>query len=140
MRQDKLPSILKPKTMQSPVNINHTDQGRPSMVKYVKTEANYQPRQQTSRPSVVNRNDKGEMRCFNCNVFGHISKDCPEPRKPLSCQNCRRDGHTKANSTSGTSSNREDNVQFVKENISKGEDIIKYLKNAVINNIFQCGA
>ncbi|UYV75307.1 hypothetical protein LAZ67_12003426 [Cordylochernes scorpioides] len=26
------------------------------------------------------RNDKGEPKCFNCNQFGHIARDCPAPR------------------------------------------------------------
>ncbi|GIY81291.1 hypothetical protein CEXT_267161 [Caerostris extrusa] len=25
------------------------------------------------------RNEKGEPKCFSCNLFGHISKDCPNP-------------------------------------------------------------
>ena len=31
-----------------------------------------------------------EMKCYNCNKFGHISRHCPTP--PL-CKNCRKSGH-----------------------------------------------
>ncbi|GIX86239.1 hypothetical protein CEXT_725261 [Caerostris extrusa] len=34
------------------------------------------------------RNEKGEPKCFSCNLFGHISKDCPNP-----CTLCGLKGH-----------------------------------------------
>ncbi|GIY12235.1 hypothetical protein CEXT_8111 [Caerostris extrusa] len=36
------------------------------------------------------RNEKGEPKCFSCNLFGHISKDCPNP-----CTLCGLKGHSK---------------------------------------------
>jgi hypothetical protein len=31
--------------------------------------------------------------CFNCNKPGHISKNCNEPRKPITCNTCGKKGH-----------------------------------------------
>ena len=37
-------------------------------------------------------NDKGEPKCYNCGIFGHIAKDCKKP-KELTCYNCGKKGH-----------------------------------------------
>lgn len=37
-------------------------------------------------------NDKGEPKCYNCGVFGHIAKDCSKP-KQITCYNCGKNGH-----------------------------------------------
>ncbi|CAB0035058.1 unnamed protein product [Trichogramma brassicae] len=49
--------------------------------------ANERPQRQPSR------NEKGEPRCFNCQAYGHFSKDCREPRKEPYCVGCRTAGH-----------------------------------------------
>ncbi|KAL1464001.1 hypothetical protein MTO96_027035 [Rhipicephalus appendiculatus] len=25
-------------------------------------------------------------KCYNCNIYGHIARDCPEPKRPFKCQ------------------------------------------------------
>ncbi len=35
----------------------------------------------------------GGDRCYNCGGSGHMSRDCPEPRKEQSCYNCGKGGH-----------------------------------------------
>lgn len=37
-------------------------------------------------------NDKGEPKCYNCGVYGHITKECPKPKKTI-CFNCGKEGH-----------------------------------------------
>lgn len=34
------------------------------------------------------------VRCFNCNMNGHIARDCPKPRKP--CSGCQSTAHTRS--------------------------------------------
>jgi hypothetical protein len=37
-------------------------------------------------------NDKGEPKCYNCNDFGHMAKECKKP-KNTTCYNCGKEGH-----------------------------------------------
>lgn len=39
------------------------------------------------------RNEKGQFKCFNCNDYGHIARDCPEPKAILFCKKCNKQGH-----------------------------------------------
>lgn len=32
-------------------------------------------------------------RCYNCQSFGYIARDCTETRRPLRCSKCKQDGH-----------------------------------------------
>jgi hypothetical protein len=37
-------------------------------------------------------NEKGQPKCFNCNTYGHMAKDCRKP-KNKACYNCGKEGH-----------------------------------------------
>ncbi|GLV46225.1 hypothetical protein CBL_21290, partial [Carabus blaptoides fortunei] len=39
------------------------------------------------------RNEKREFKCYNCNVSGHLSRDCPKPKLPIRCFKCNEEGH-----------------------------------------------
>lgn len=34
-------------------------------------------------------------RCYNCNGFGHINRECPKRKRPFKCTECGIGGHTK---------------------------------------------
>lgn len=59
------------------------------------TEANSKPFQRR----YVNQSPEGSkdtrVKCFNCNDYGHISHDCPKPKRQLKCLNCQMEGHTR---------------------------------------------
>ncbi|KAL1447939.1 hypothetical protein MTO96_044181 [Rhipicephalus appendiculatus] len=42
-------------------------------------------------------NQHGERKCYNCNIYGHITRDCPEPKRPLKSQRCQATDHTQRN-------------------------------------------
>ncbi|KAL1414201.1 hypothetical protein MTO96_007678 [Rhipicephalus appendiculatus] len=42
-------------------------------------------------------NQHGELKCYNCNIYGHIARDCPDPKRPLKCQRCQGTDHTQRN-------------------------------------------
>jgi len=33
-------------------------------------------------------------RCYNCQLTGHVARDCTQPRRPLKCTKCKLEGHT----------------------------------------------
>lgn len=80
------------------------------------------------RPPV--RNTEGQLKCYNCNLFGHISKNCPEPRKELKCTKCNQTGHTQRHCKHVA-------VKADINNVSNSETdttVNKYLKQVRINS------
>lgn len=97
------------------------------------TTGNYKPSSDTLakgtesqaslRPTV---NDKGEMRCFNCNNYGHISKNCEPPKKEPYCVRCKQLGHFQRACPTNISE-----VKIIQDQPSTS--VNKYLKPVYIN-------
>ncbi|WAQ96887.1 ZCHC7-like protein [Mya arenaria] len=47
--------------------------------------------------AVKGRYFKGGIRCYNCNTVGHLSKNCPQPKKESVCFLCSEAGHHNIN-------------------------------------------
>ena len=52
------------------------------------------------RPPI--KNEAGELKCYNCNKYGHISKDCPELKRELICRACEQRGHMQRHCTASS--------------------------------------
>lgn len=79
-------TIRKPSSSSTPV--------KPHEVKQKQGTENRNP---DRRPPL--KSDTGELKCYNCSKFGHISKDCPDPRRELFCVKCSGKGHTQRHCT-----------------------------------------
>ncbi|GFS62922.1 CCHC-type domain-containing protein [Nephila pilipes] len=71
-------------------------------------------------------NDRGEPRCFACNKFGHVLRDCPFP-----CTLCGESGHTKKYCTKNKNEPRANTLSVCDRESSSPN---KYLRTAHINN------
>lgn len=64
----------------------------------------------TSSPVIPTKNtvgakngkSTGTITCYNCRLSGHISRDCPKPRRPIQCSNCGSNDHTRGRCPSAT--------------------------------------
>ncbi|XP_077279779.1 uncharacterized protein LOC143907117 [Temnothorax americanus] len=69
-------------------------QGQPSVTS-ASTSKDSKPKDTANpdkRPPVTN--EEGQPKCYNCKVFGHIARDCPEEPRELLCKLCKKKGHT----------------------------------------------
>lgn len=59
-----------------------------------KVTATSHKEENVSTTANVERRVKEGPRCYNCQLYGHIARDCTQPRKPMHCKKCGKDGHT----------------------------------------------
>eukprot|EP00102_Acyrthosiphon_pisum_P016377 XP_008187319.1 PREDICTED: uncharacterized protein LOC103310527 [Acyrthosiphon pisum] len=48
----------------------------------------------TRTPSSEMSSSQATYYCYNCRAQGHISRDCPKPKRPMKCTNCNSNRHT----------------------------------------------
>lgn len=75
-----------------PVTHKHTEINKTELNGTVKREVNETRTGRVPRTLPI-KNEKGEWKCFNCNKYGHIAKDCTEPKREVICRNCGIAGH-----------------------------------------------
>jgi len=73
-----------------------------------------------------NFNKDRKPRCFNCNIFGHIAKECWRPRKEIKkCYKCNKTEYLAKNYRSGQKmKNRSVQEESDKENDDKQESFV----------------
>lgn len=93
----------------------------------------------TSTTSAVSASNDSMVKCYNCFGTGHMSKECPAPRRTPKCTACNQMGHVKskctattvADSTTAQNSTKQVTAAIkVSDNVHSGD---KYIKKAVIN-------
>ncbi|KFM72496.1 Retrovirus-related Pol polyprotein from transposon 17.6, partial [Stegodyphus mimosarum] len=83
----------------------------------------------------ITHNEKGEPKCFSCNNFGHISKDCPLPKPVVICRKCNKTGHKAKNCVTKADNNHSNDKNYSIEQVSENsEESNSYLKKAKLNN------
>ncbi len=82
----------------------------------------------------ITQNEKGEPKCFNCNNFGHISKDCILPRPVITCRKCNKTGHKAKNCFSKNENNYTNDKSLSFRQDENTEESSSYIKKAKLNS------
>lgn len=99
-----------------------------------KTNDQHQTDHYTTRPKMnigtstykpPNKVWKTPVRCYNCQLSGHISRDCTQPRKPEKCVICKSEGHTASRCTN------QPQVSLVDDQSTNGLSV--YIKDVWLN-------
>lgn len=92
---------------------------------------NSEQKPKPSEPITVKRNYT-EVRCYNCQLGGHIARDYPKPKRPLYFSKCSKEGHT-----AKYYSVKSFEVTFVEGNGPNTNNNVNYENNIVRNHISQ---
>lgn len=94
------------------------------------------PRVQNNNAS-VNNQGKG-YRCYNCDKYGHLANECPEPRRPVVCRGCGMTGHTvkycRNNSTAAREGTKREVNVVVEGKEGVGPEMV--MKDVILNDEF----
>ncbi|GBM72860.1 hypothetical protein AVEN_39758-1 [Araneus ventricosus] len=82
----------------------------------------------------ITDNERGELKCFNCSNFGHISRNCSLPKSVLTCRECDESGHKAINCVAKENNHSGDKKLSVGEVGKKLEKNDLYLKKVKLNN------
>lgn len=86
--------LAKQKSADDPIRSNTSSATTIASPK-VTTGATAKPHTSSSASTSSSTKDRPLVYCYNCRGAGHISKDCPKPRRPVKCSNCHSDQHTR---------------------------------------------
>ncbi|KAJ8911155.1 hypothetical protein NQ315_008340, partial [Exocentrus adspersus] len=83
------------------------------------------------RPPIKNEN--GEYKCYNCNKFGHIARNCPEEKRELLCKICQSKEHTQRHCPQKNRTQTEERSEVKILERKQLSTISKYLKDIFVN-------
>jgi len=69
--------------------------GAPAVLPKTTSDTDARPSTSEPEPKTDVSRDRLTIYCYNCRGTGHISKDCPKPRRPMKCSNCSSNQHTR---------------------------------------------
>jgi Arginine methyltransferase-interacting protein, contains RING Zn-finger len=79
---------------------------------------------------------RNDMRCYNCNGFGHVSKHCNRPKRERgTCYRCGEAGHIIANCPQG----KERQVTNITEQSGEGHGFMKSVNYKIYDDIMSYG-
>lgn len=112
---------------------SNTIQGRRHIITTItpeKSAKTTKSEQSTSFKGEQSQKTRVGPRCYNCQLDGHIARDCTQPRRPLKCTKCKGDGHTAKYCKTDMP-----NVSII--STSTKNSAMYYIKEVRINNINQ---
>lgn len=78
------------------------------------------------------KNEKGEVKCFNCNEYGHLARSCRNEKKEVTCYRCGNTGHIAKRCEKPKQ--MDNAVMGIKANEHHIRNSLKYVKTVVLNN------
>lgn len=73
-------------------------------------------------------------RCYNCNVYGHISSNCPHPQKSPRCTNCKKLGHSTSDCRDGAPDRKKSSSVHHLHETDRENANTKYFMDAKVND------
>ncbi|XP_064466392.1 uncharacterized protein LOC135377709 [Ornithodoros turicata] len=74
------------------------------------------------------RNEEGDPKCYNCNEYGHVARDCSRPKRALLCLRCGKTGHTQRHCSDFVKRNETNVVGKPSEDVQQPQVLLKKVR------------
>ncbi|XP_018566986.2 uncharacterized protein LOC108907688 [Anoplophora glabripennis] len=78
------------------------------------------------------KNEKGEMKCYNCDEYGHIAKQCQKEKRVYTCLRCNEEGHIVRHCTKPKPMERGE-VKLINNGLTNS--MAKYIKTVTLDGV-----